>query len=194
MSEISDVTKTIAKHTAMVFGVEKPPIYRYHADNRKSSLHVMEAADCPQNGVTSYATVGLSNYPLIRNGETFDVRVELLGACDSRTVGFGNVLSTLGFCIVNSKWFCAPGVIFPSAVDMFQLSSTMSDIYFAHPFLWNDKFDSTIFGGVKIAWLLAVPVSQRETEYARRYGPAQLEALFSARDIDIYDLNRPSVV
>lgn len=194
MSEVTVRAKMVAKHTAMAFGVKDPPIYRHHDDDGKSSLHVIEAADCPQDGVTSYATVGLSDHPLIRNGEVFNVRVELLGACGSNYAGFENVLATLGFCVVNSTWFCAPGVIFPGAVDMYHLSSTMSDVYFTHPFLWNDAFESTSFEETTTAWLLAVPVSKQETEYARQYGPARLEELFTEKHIDIYDLNRASVV
>lgn len=50
------------------------------------------------------------------------------------------------------------------------------------------------FGGQDIAWLLAVPVSKAETEYAQRFGPEKLEKLFEQKNVDIFDLNRRSVV
>lgn len=194
MNQVSTVAKAIATHTAATLGIKEPPIYRHWDDNHQSDLYVLEAADRPQVGVTSYATVGLSEHPLIRDGQEFNVRVELLGACGSAYPGFEKILATLGFCIINSKWFCAPGVIFPGVVDMYGLSSTMSDIYFANPFLWDDNFKSSSIEGRMTAWLLAMPISKQETEFAAKYGPAKLEELFSAKDIDIFDLNRPSVV
>ena len=194
MSQISNAAKAVANYTATAFGVEKPPIFHLWDDDHKSDIYVLEAADRPQKGVTSFATVGLSEHPLIRNGQEFTTRVELLGACGSAFPGFNRVLATLGFCIINSKWFCAPGVIFPGVMGMYDMSITMSDIYFANPFLREDRFKSTRIEERPIAWLLAVPISKQETEYAKKQGPAKLEELFSQRDIDIYNLNRSSVV
>ena len=33
------------------------------------------------------------------------------------------ILSTAAFCIINSKWFCYPGAIFPDIVSMYLKSS-----------------------------------------------------------------------
>src|SRR5579862_6563065 len=124
-----------------------PPIYHMWDDDHKNDIYVMKAVDCPQKGVISYTTVGLSEHPLIRDGEEFNTRVELLGACGSAFPDFDRILATLGFCIINSKWFCAPSVIFPGIMNMYSVSVTMSDIYFANPFLWGDGFRSTQIGG-----------------------------------------------
>lgn len=194
MNQVSNIRKAVAAHAAAGFGVARPPVIRYWDESHKSDLHVLEAADCPQKGVTSYATVGLSEHPLIRNGKEFDTRVELLGACGSEFPEFAAVLSTLGFCVINSKWFCAPGVIFPGVLDLHNASKTMSDIYFANPFLWGDRFRSSTIDTRMTAWLLAVPISKRETEFASQNGPEKLEQLFETNDIDIYDLNRPSLI
>ncbi|PMS18357.1 hypothetical protein C0Z18_17430 [Trinickia dabaoshanensis] len=67
-------------------------------------------------------------------------------------------------------------------------------VAYAFPFLWADKLKSTLIGGTRVAWLLAVPVSKAETAYAQTYGPQSLEARFAEMDIDIYDLNRASVI
>jgi hypothetical protein len=103
-------------------------------------------------------------------------------------------MATLAFCVINSGWFCAPGVIFPDVVSMYKHSDTMSDIYFAYPFLWEERLRSTMIGDRKVAWLLAIPVSKAETEFAQSHGPDKLEDLFVEKGIDIYDLNRASVV
>lgn len=184
----------MAAYAGAGFGVARPPVIQYLDGNHERELHILVAADCPQKGVASYATVGLSEHPLIRNGTEFDTRVELLGACDSQVPEFAAVLSTLGFCVINSKWFCAPGIIFPRILDLHGISTTMSDIYFSNPFLWGDKFSFSIIDDRMTAWLLAVPISKRETEFAVQNGPEKLEQLFQKENIDIYNLNRPSVV
>jgi antitoxin YqcF len=90
--------------------------------------------------------------------------------------------------------FALRGIIFQDIVSMYKASATLSDIYFAHPFLWDEALKSTLIGDRRVTWLLAVPVSKEESVYARRYGPEHLEARFAERDIDIYDLNRASVI
>ncbi len=194
MVPVSNQQKDVAKHTAVALGVVEPPVSRYLDANQRSEVFILRAVDRPQDGVTAFATVGLSDHPLIYKGDEFGTRAELVGACGSTFANFDNVLATLAFCVINSHWFCAPGVIFPDVMEMHKASSTMRDIYFAHPFLWDDRLRSTQIGGRTIAWLLAVPVSRSESEFAQRNGPQALEKLFESKEIDIFDLNRPSVV
>ena len=191
---VTSQQKDLANHTASAMRVEKPPISRYWDESEKNSVYVLEAVDRPQRGVTSYATIGLSDHPLMFKGKEFATRVEFVGACSSSFSGFANILSTAAFCVINSGWFCAPGIIFPDVVSMYKYSNTLSDIYFAHPFLWDDRLRSTLIGDRQVAWLLVVPVSKEETAFAQAYGPGRLEALFEEKNIDIYDLNRASVV
>jgi antitoxin YqcF len=194
MPSVTRYQKQVAKHTALAFGVEKPPITQYWDDNKKNGVFILEANNNPQSGVNSYATIGLSEHPLMHKGKEFSTRVEIVGVCGSVFSDFANIVATVAFCIINSRWFCAPGIIFPDVVSMYKKSNTMSDIYFANPFLWEERFASTSFDGQKVAWLLAVPISKAEREFAQINGPEKLEDLFSKKDIDIYDLNRPSVV
>jgi hypothetical protein len=46
----------------------------------------------------------------------------------------------------------------------------------------------------KIAWLMAIPISNTECQFAVRRGPKALEDLFEAMQIDVFDLDRESVV
>lgn len=194
MSSVTSFQKKIAKHTAIAFGVDKPPITRFWDDKKHNGVFILEANDRPQDGVKAYATIGLSDHPLMRRGREFDVRVEIVGVCGSAFIDFANIIATAAFCVINSRWFCAPGIIFPDVVSMYMKSSSMSDIYFTYPFLWEEKLKSTSFDGQKVAWLLAVPVSKAESEFAQVNGPEKLENLFSEKDIDIFNLDRPSVI
>jgi hypothetical protein len=194
MAQISIQQKEVATHTAMAFLVDRPPIFHFWDDDHRNDVYVMEAMDTPQQGLTTYATIGLSDHPLMFQNKEFGTRVEIVGVCGSKFPDFGNVLATLAFCVINSKWFCAPGIIFPDVMTMYGQSSTLSDIYFAHPFLWEDRLRSTRLGDRNVAWLLAVPISKEESAFAQEFGPKKLEELFSEKDIDIYNLNRASVV
>lgn len=120
MAAVSSQQKVLAAHTALAMGVETPPIFRYWDENRKSSVCILDATNRPQDGVTAYATIGLSDHPLMFKGREFDARVELVGACGSAFTGFANVLATAAFCVINSGWFCAPGIIFPDVVSMYK--------------------------------------------------------------------------
>jgi len=159
-----------------------------------SEIYIMKVDDCPLDGVTTSATVGLSNYPLHLDGKELDARVEFIGVADSGTKNFGNFLATLAFCVINSKFFCAPGRIFQGILDMYSLSSTMSDIYFTYPFIWEDRLKSIKIGESRIAWLLAVPISKSKSAFAQLHGSAKLESLLEENSADIFDINRPSVI
>lgn len=194
MSSVSQQQKDVADYISSIFETEKPSVFLYWDDDHRSSVHVLDTKDCPQPGVTSYSTVGLSEHPLFFHDKEYKTRVELVGACGSNFQKFGNILATSAFCVINSRWFCAPGMIFPGIMEMHQASVTMSDVYFASPFLWDDRLKSIKSGNHNIAWLLVVPISRKESLFAQEFGPEKLESLFIEKDIDIFNLNRPSVI
>ncbi|MDN8092991.1 suppressor of fused domain protein [Burkholderia multivorans] len=167
MPVVTSQRRVLAGHAALAMGVEKPPILQFWDENRQSNVYVLEAANRPQDGVSSYATIGLSDHPLMFKGREFDSRVELAGACGSAFLGFANVLATTAFCVINSGWFCALGIIFPDVVSMNKAPATLSDICFAHPFLWAEELKSTLIGDRRVTWLLAVPVSKRRLPMPR---------------------------
>jgi antitoxin YqcF len=182
----------IARITAHVFDVKRPIVSRFVDDNSMSSIDILEAGNKPDRGLISYATVGLSAHILLRDGKDYGAGVELLGVCRSESQFFGNVLATAAFCIINSRWFCAPGIIFPNVIPV--PDTPMKNIYFAYPFPWQDAFVSRSLHERTVAWLLAVPVTDAETELASRFGPAELERQLEGAGIDLFDLNRASIV
>lgn len=180
---------------ATALEIERPPIGRFLDANDQGDVFVMTARDCPHVGVNTFATVGLSEHALMTNGADFGTRVEFIAACGTAFSGLDAVISTAAFGVINSKWFCAPGIIFPGVVSMHPgVSKTMSDVYFAYPFLWGMRLNSTTLSGHTVAWLQVVPVSKRETAFALAHGSEKLEQLFERSPFDIFDLNRPSVV
>ncbi|HEV3190067.1 MAG TPA: suppressor of fused domain protein [Polyangiaceae bacterium] len=185
--------RTIAKAAASAFG-GRPNVDRYWDDNHQQSVDVLSCQDAPWAGVTSYATIGLSDTPIVKDGAPLGIRVEFVGACGSQVDTFGRYLATAAFCVMNSGWFVAPGIVFPNVLSMFDASPTMRHVLFLPPFLWNEQLETLVLEKKRVAWLLAVPVSEAELRFAEAKGVGALENVFEEHQIDIFDINRKSVV
>lgn len=191
--------KTLARTVARVFG-GSPRVTRFWDDNHKSWVDILACSD-HRPGVTAFSTLGLSDHPLYKDGAEYPARLEIVGACVSkfaaactrRHQGFDNAISTAAFCIINSRWFCYPGAIFPDVVAMYKLSKTMKHLLFVPPFLWEDDLKTLDLGKKKVSFLLAAPISEAEYVFAQQKGSDLLEEVFERTNIDIFDLNRKSV-
>ena len=69
----------------------------------------------------------------------------------------------------------------------------MKHIYLTNPVLW-EGFNSVEYENTKIAWLLIVPISNQEREYAKAKGWEALETKFEEANIDIFYIKRLSVI
>lgn len=192
MATVSESNKKIARMAVGAFGTD-PTIVTYWDDNHESNVEILSCADSPERGVTSYSTVRLSDWPLIRNGTEYPARTELVGACRSQYDQFPNILSTAAFCVINSKWFCYPGAVFPGAVGMYYDSFAMKHLLFAPPFPWDTALETLRLPDKTVAWLMIAPISEAEYQYARVHGTDQLEQEFEASQIDVFDLERDSI-
>jgi hypothetical protein len=193
MLNVSSENKQLAKRIATAFG-GLPKVGRFWDDGHKSNVDILSCADRPEKGVVSYSTIGLSDWPLYDAGEEYGVRVEFVGACGSSFAQFENMLATAAFYVINSKKFCYPGAIFENIIPMYRASSPMKHFLFVPPFLWEGKLETLKLNAKQVAWLLVVPISDSEKEYAETSGPDALERLFEEKQIDIFDLDRASVL
>lgn len=173
----------------------------YWDEREQNWVAIIECRNSPTKGVTSFATVGISDHPLYQGRKIYRpsdgnaVRCEFVCACrSSKNMKIANAIATAAFCVINSSWFCCPGVIFPDVLAMYHVSKTMRHFYFMSPFLWQDRLPTLEYGKIQIAWLQAIPISQSERELVDECGAAALESLFEERQIDVYDLNRKSVI
>jgi len=192
MANISEENKKIARKLASTLG-GKPSVNRYWDEAEKSFVDLVACTNQPCEGVTSYGTIGLSDYPLIHDGSEFPVRLELVGASANSFLDFPNILTTAAFYIINDQWFCCPGAILQNAVDLYDKSLDMKHLMFVPPFLW-DELQTTQYESKSVTWLLVVPISENERQYAKDNGTDALEYLFEKHQIDIYDLSRRSIL
>jgi hypothetical protein len=181
------------KEVLRVFGKPQEEIREYLDENNKSHVDILKCADLPYDDVNSYATLGIiASEPLMTsNGQ--GLIAEITGACDKQYDLFPNILSTCAFEIINSRHRYNPGAVFENVVAMYYPKFEMKHILLVTPFLWEETFNTLDIAGVYVAWLQMIPISEKEFEFAKKYGSDKLEDLFEARQIDLFDLERRSV-
>jgi hypothetical protein len=189
---VSTEDKLLARTAISVFG-GKPSVARFWDDAHVSFVDIVTCVNSPWSGIASYATVGVSKSNIGYTSEDTPLRIELVGACDMRMDLFPNILATCGFNIINSGFACHPGAIFRDIVHLYDKQTELKHILFVSPFLWEDKLKTVTLTDKKVAWLLIVPISDVELQYASEHSTEQLESLFEEQQINIFDLYRPSI-
>ncbi|MGC4017052.1 MAG: suppressor of fused domain protein [Luteolibacter sp.] len=191
--ETSTSNKKIAGHLAAVFG-GKPEITRYHDESEKHHVDILHCPSAPEQGIDSFATVGLSDHPRKVEGMAKPVCVEITGGCVSKSAEvFASILSTAAFCSIKEGWPVYPGAVFADLVKMYGGSRTMEHVMFTEPFPWDD-LEPVELPEKEVLWLMMIPVSESEAAYAEEHGFEALEALFEEREVNVFDLDRAPVV
>ena len=165
-------------------------MHRHWDEPEENWISIATRAECPWDGVTAVGTLGLSEHSL---GLSNDLQVEIIGAC-AKTADLSDVLATCAFNVIKDAWPMRPGAIHNDVLQMYDLSKTLAHIMFVAPFLWNDGPKTLHLDGRTITWLMAVPISESELAYAEQNGADALNTLFEERQVDIFDINRLSVI
>lgn len=182
----------IARRLAQAF--DSPiKVFAHHDDDGPLSVDIFYGPDSPVSGVTSYGTLGLSDFPLKTPHGRADFGLELVGACASDVEFFPNMLATAAMRIIGGAEVF-PGAIFEGAVRVYGVSSSMTSLCLVHPFLWKDDFLADELSSKKVAWLQAIPISDAERVFASERGFEALSQRFQDHQIDVYDIHRQSVV
>jgi hypothetical protein len=182
----------VARNIAKIFG-GKPIVYDYFHDTLDLSLGILSSENTPEDGVTSYGTIGLLNTPFVWGDGEFQTRLELVGVCMTEEKDFANILSSAAFNIMRSKKLCYPGTVMPAYVAEYYPNTHLPHLYFTSPFIWPDLTTSEL-GNIKVSWLLVIPISEAEYAYLKENGDDKFEDLLEEKEAAIFDLHRPSVV
>lgn len=147
--------------------------------------------------VTSFATVGLSQFPLAARTNGRELRMELLGCSyGGAQDGYGpwpGILEHLakssvksGRAILRGDTIKLPGVIEPG--------SRLDALYATLPVYFDDSFSSIGLsdgGQAAVVWL--VPIGGSEVDLIQRAGWQSFEEELAKRDPDLLDLRRALV-
>ncbi|MFP7474562.1 suppressor of fused domain protein [Niallia taxi] len=188
---VSQENKVLAR-TALKAFEGKSNVFKYWDENNISSVDILSCEDKNFEGILSYSTVGLSDFSIGYEDNRVPLRCELVGASEFDC--FANIIATCAFNIINSKFDCSFGTIYKDIVKMYLPESPMKHILFLSPFLWEDKLKTINFEKKQVAWLMAIPISEDEKIYADKNGIKALEALFYENQINVFNLERDSVI
>ncbi len=183
----------VAKKLLQVIGGQ-PKIFNYNDDQEILNVDLYIGEDAPQEGLTTYSTVGLSEYSIgLKLPSGKNVVTEFIGICNSYYEYFANIISDCAFNIISGKYFCRPGAVYPDIIAKYYKGIDMRHIMFSEPFLW-DNLSNIEQKDKVITWLMLIPISDAEMQYLKKYGADALETLFEEKNIDVFDLERKSVV
>jgi hypothetical protein len=191
---VSNENKELAKYITTIVGINRT-IQRYWDDKNENCIDIFTCDDPIDSEVKFYGTVGLSDYPNIiemKNGNE-NIPIELLVSGYKKYDKIPNILSTCAFYISKDKWNCQPGSVFMRMVD-FYYKKEMQHIIFVPPFFWEDKLEPLTLEAKTVNWLLAIPISESELQYKIKNGFDSLQDLFEKEEVDVFDLDRKSVI
>lgn len=183
--------KRIAQQILNIF--EKTPgFYRYGDETESKYVDLAICANTPEEGISSYATIGLfqTNIGLTYNAKP--LRIELLAAGAQSVESFDNIMATTAFEIMDAQT-AFPGYVVNNVVSMYIPNREMRHILLTHPFLW-DNTQSLTLPDLTVAWLMCIPISDQEKIYCEQNGLDALETIFEQHQIDIFDINRQSTL
>ncbi|MFD0897277.1 suppressor of fused domain protein [Loigolactobacillus binensis] len=185
-------SKLVANKILTVIG-GTPKVMQYLNEDENASIDIFIGENRPDEGLTSYSTIGLSNYSIGLKTNDKKLRVELIGTSGTNFEYFGNIMSTCAFNIIVDHQSCHPGMVYTNIIDQYYSGTDMKHIFFVSPFLW-ERLTTLETKEKSITWLLMVPISDAELEFLEKNGSEALENKFIEQQIDIYDLGRNSVI
>ena len=169
-------------------------VHRYYDREEKAKIDIYMAKDRPEVMLSTYSTIGLSEYTIgVTDRKGREIRVEFIGVCSTEVEIFPDILSSCAFNIINSKYTCKPGIVYPGVISSYLKETDMKHIYFASPFLW-EGLQGHELNNHAVAWLLVIPISDAEFDYLRYNGDEAFEELLEQSEVDFSDIYRNSVI
>lgn len=183
--------KIIAQQILNIFE-NTPNFFRYCDETKSKFIDLAICSNMPEEGISSYATIGLFQTDIGLTYNTKPLRIELLAAGAQSVENFDNIIATTAFEIMDTQ-IAFPGHIIDNVVAMYVPNSEMHHILLTHPFLWNNT-QSLALKDLTVAWLMCVPISDQEKIYCKQNGLDSLETIFEQHQIDIFDITRHSTL
>ena len=193
--EVSSENKELAKYITTIVGINRT-VQRYWDDKKENYLDIFTCDDPIYPKIKIYGTIGLSDHPNaveMKNGEHKNVPIELLMSGYSNFEKIPNILSTCGFYMLKNQWTCQWGSVFMRMVD-FYYQKEMQHVVFDSPFLWENKLEPLTLTSKTVHWLHAILISEKELEYRNKNGFNALRDLFEKKEVDIFDVDRKSII
>ncbi|MCX7113286.1 MAG: suppressor of fused domain protein [Proteobacteria bacterium] len=192
MIKITPDNKQIAKRLLNAFGGGNPKVQQYNHDNAELHIDILSIAGNPDVDITSYGTIGLSDFLMPWGNGEFPTRIELCGASLTSFIEFPNVVASAAFNIIRSGIVCHPSLVMRDYVKEYNQDTQLPHLYFTSPFFWEDDLKTVTLSEKTVSWLLCFPISEAEAEFLSKKGEDSFESLLENQEIDIFDTSRQS--
>jgi len=198
---LNDFEKLMFDRVSTVLGGDQKSFSYFKTEN--SSTDILFCKDTPAPEYLTCATLGLVNQETNFQANGKNIRVEFIGLS---TTKFGDTLGKIMAVtyknIVEKNLPCAYGVIYDHILDELLPNSDMKHILFTTPPLfWEDSLGTVELDDKNIlTWLYAMPISNNERKSIVEAGDnfkeamVHLQELFTLKNVDVFNLDRKSIV
>jgi len=183
----TEFSKALYKKLNPILGINSK-VFSYGDDENKHKIYILNTIDPIDNNVIFFSTISLTE--LAPHNNNFEILITGYQKYEE----IANVLSTTAFFIIKNKWKSQIGVVFETIVEEYYPDKSVKHLLFVEPYLWEDKLEDFSIDERKINFLLAIPITQAELEYKNTYGHNALENLLEEKNIDIFDIDRKSII
>jgi antitoxin YqcF len=190
MPTLTSFERALVKTFRASFG-QNTQFRGYGDDDERNTVIIVRGIDFPVVGVTSYASVGL--YKNIQDARQVEVMVEIVAACATATPHVDNLVASCVFDSVKNGSSVIYGSCIRNIIPQYEISQTLKHVTFVAPFLWEELSKIEIEGS-PVYCLMMLPISDAEAQYLQGNGIDALERHFTEKQIDVFDISRPSAV
>lgn len=194
--KVSSENIELAKYITSIIGLNRS-VRRYWDDEKESYLDIFSCDDPIDSNVKLYGTIGISDYSNkieMKDDSVKNIPIEFLISGYKKFEKISNIISTCGFYLSKNGWNCQLGSVYKNMVEMYYPNLEMKHVLFLMPFLWENKLEPLKLHNKTVRWLLAIPISESELIYRNENGLTALENIFEEKEVDIFNLERKSVV
>ncbi|MDO5560839.1 MAG: suppressor of fused domain protein [Oscillospiraceae bacterium] len=177
--------------------------FSYHQENGKKNstpygdIDILFAKSSPSKGYLTASTLGMVNRTTgykDKNSQK-EIRAELIMSSYGGSDLIGKILSTAAIGICDNGIQYGYGTLLKGILEGYLPNSDMKHLFLMlPPPIWSDKFKVIDCEDSIVVFLYALPISDAEKEYMAEHGIDELQNHFVQENIDMFDLNRKSVL
>lgn len=192
-TRMTDENYSVLQTVEKIFGT-KTTVRHYLDEKQTGMIDLATAENSPREGVNSYATIGLSDYPFGSLPGGISLGVEIVAASYQNFELFPKIITDCALSIIHSQVRFHPGAVFKNVISLHFPDFDMKHILFVPPYGWEQEFLTLELLSKQVAWLMALPISEAEWKFYKETESGDLEDLFEEQQIDVFDLKRRSVI
>ena len=179
--------KKIAQH-ALAFIGGTPTVFEYQNEDNTVSVDIMTCPDKTASKLSTLSTIGLANADIGKefDGKPLKVELMMIGRKDKEI--FANILAEAAFRIKENQ-HCEFGLIIENVIEPYIDTAALKHVVLMQPVFWKNYSPCELDGNI-IAWLLALPISEKERLYIAQNGIDKFDEMLEKAGVDLADLQR----